>query len=87
MRRKKKADGNPQRIMNQNLPISVARIQATRALYQGEGIQRIEVKIDTPQNDTLVIEMNAAQAYQLIGDLSVAYNVINPPLQTPRFQA
>jgi hypothetical protein len=56
-------------------------------LYQGEGIQRIEVKIDTPQNDTLVIEMNAAQAYQLIGDLSVAYNVINPPLQTPRFQA
>lgn len=84
---KKKAEGNPQRVLNQNLPIKAARIQATRALYQGEGFQTIETRIDTPQGDTLVIEMTPAQAHQLVGDLTVAYNVVNPPLNPPRFQA
>ena len=81
---KRMREGNPQRVLNELLPITAKRIVATRALYHGEGFERIEMRIETPMDDILVIDMSPKQAHELILQLSLAYNVINPPLTNPR---
>lgn len=67
------------------LPMVAKKINAARALYISEDIQRIEMKIDTSLGEKVIIELTAKQCFDLMGELAAAYNAINPPLNPSRF--
>lgn len=67
-----------------NTPIAyrVREVIASRALYESEEIQRVEVKLELETGDKLTIELLPRQAHKLIVQMTSAYEAIHP--QIPR---
>lgn len=71
------------RIVNRREPIRIRRIRASRAVFESEEIQRIDIDIDLDLDGTTKIrlEMHPQLAHKLITQLTTAYVAINPPIR------
>lgn len=66
----------------ERVDLDAQKIEATRAMYIDEDIQRVEMTIETSDNYRVVITMTPRQARQLLEQLTMSYHAINPPLRT-----
>ena len=67
-------------LFNRGIAIPIRDAVSTRAVYQSEEIQRVELHITTTDGDKLILEMNPAIARKIIVEMRNAYLAINPPL-------
>lgn len=63
--------------------VRVRRLVASRAVYESEELQRVEVmvEIEGPDRERLTLDMNTQQAAQLIRQLVAVHDAIHPPLR------
>lgn len=59
----------------------VKKIRATRAVYLGPDQEEVNVEFVNEEGEKLTLRINPKQVPGLIGDLSAAYEAINPPLR------
>lgn len=64
--------------------LKVKSLRGSRAVYESEEIQRVELKLETGLGDKVILEMTPAQCHRLIMDLTNAYESIFPPIIRPR---
>lgn len=65
---------------NTGIALPVKNIVSSRAVYQSEEIQRVELKLTLESGDTLILEMTPLLCRKTIEELKIAYLAINPPL-------
>lgn len=73
----------PERIrnlFNSGIAIPIREAVSSRAVYQSEEIQRVELHIQTTDGDKLILEMTPQLARKIIVEMRSAYLAINPPL-------
>ena len=59
----------------------IAQVRAVRALYaDGPGTEQIEIHLRTPDGQRLDLQLHHRAIPHLIGELTDAYEAINPPL-------
>lgn len=59
----------------------IAKVRAVRAVYATEaGTEQIEIHLMTPEGQRLDLQFNQRLIPTLIGELTDAYEAINPPL-------
>lgn len=61
--------------------IRVRKIKASRAVFESEEIQRVDVDIDLDYSEKIRLEMTPQQTYKLITELMSAYHAICPPIR------
>ena len=64
--------------------VKVKSIKASRAVYESEEIQRVEMTLVTEFGDKVTFEMTPQQCHRLVTDLTNAYEAIFPPIIRPR---
>lgn len=64
--------------------VKVKSIKASRAVYESEEIQRVEMTLVTEFGDKVTFEMTPQQCHSLLSNLIVSYESIFPPI--PRRQ-
>jgi len=64
--------------------LKVKSIRGSRAVYESEEIQRVELKLETELGDKVTLEMTPQQCHRLVTDLTNAYEAIFPPIIRPR---
>jgi enoyl reductase-like protein len=66
--------------------VKVAKIKASRAVYQDADIQRVEmrfeVNVGAGKNESITLEMSLDQAGETIRQLTAAYEAARPPLRS-----
>lgn len=68
----------------------VKRIRGSRAMYVTDEIQRVELKIELENGETIRVDMTPKQCHELVYSLTAAYDAIHPPItrynpQAPQF--
>lgn len=76
-----------ERLFGSKLAVPVDRIQACRSVFESADVQRIDINFVTDNAERLTLECKPKQVAELIVQLTIAYNAINPPLPTGQGQA
>lgn len=76
----KRRKGRIARIFNRPLAVSVHKIEASRAIFESQDTQRIDLRLTTDEGDTLTLELRDRHAFELIQQLTIAYQAIHPSL-------
>ena len=65
--------------------LQVKRWRAVRAMFViGDGHEEVEIQLITKDNEKLTLRVPQREVPQLIGELTDAYEAINPPLSRRR---
>jgi len=63
-------------------PVRVRKVHASRAVFESEEIQRVDIELTLDYDIKVRLELNPRLTQQLIVQLTNAYLAINPPLRT-----
>lgn len=69
------------RLFSRAEPIRVRKIRASRAVFESEEIQRIDIELILDGDIKVRLEMNPQLAHSFIQQLTNAYLACNPPLR------
>lgn len=68
------------RIFNRPLAVRVHKIESSRAIYESQDVQRIDIRLTTDEGDKLTLELTDRHAFDLIRQLTTSYQAIHPSL-------
>ena len=69
-----------QRLFDSKVAIPVKKVEASRAIFESQDVQRIDLRITDEAGNTLTLELKDRHAYDMIQQLTVAYQAIPPSL-------
>ena len=69
-----------QRLFDSSAAIRVKKVEASRAVFESEDVQRIDVRVTDEAGNHLTLEMRPDDVRKLIVELTTAYQAIRPAL-------
>ena len=71
-----------QRLFDSHAAIAVKKVEASRAIFESTEVQRVDVRLTDEAGNKLTLELRDRQVYDLIVQLTIAYQAMHPALPT-----
>ena len=68
------------RIFNRPLAVRVHTIESSRAVFESQDLQRVDLRLSTDEGDRLTLELTDRQVFDLNTQLTNSYPAIHPSL-------